>query len=153
MASAGSQRPHQVAAIMNSTRPSTIAAILSSNPLAYLAWIGEKFLEWPQYPCAVDHILANVTLYWLTDSLPRCAYTYRHTFMCGPTPGFPLFFDKPFGYSWFRKELMSAPRKLVEKKGQLVFYRQHDHGGHFAAMERPDDFLIDMEGFMKIIQH
>ncbi|OLN84907.1 putative epoxide hydrolase 4 [Colletotrichum chlorophyti] len=160
--------PTAGAAVMNSTRPATLAAILSSNPLAYLAWVGEKFLEWPENHFELDEVLTGVTLYWLTDTLPRCVYTYRDTFLCGYTPSFP-FFNKPFGYSWFKYELSPGPKKLIEKKGQLVFYRQHDHvchktdamrffphlltlfeqGGHFAAMERPQDFLVDMEDFMQ----
>lgn len=88
--------------------------------------IGEKLSEWPEKPLDVDHILATVTLYWLTDTLPRNAYTYRNTFACNNVPEFP-YCEKPFGYSWFKHELACGPKKLVEKKGQLVFYRQHEH--------------------------
>lgn len=87
--------------------------------------IGEKFLEWPESKLDTNHILATVTLYWLTDTLPRCVYTYRDTFLCDYVPTFP-FFDKPFGYSWFKHELVAGPKSVVEKKGQLVFYRQHE---------------------------
>ncbi|OBR10499.1 Epoxide hydrolase [Colletotrichum higginsianum IMI 349063] len=142
--------PTMGAAIMNSTRPATLGAVLSSSPLAYLAWIGEKHLEWPEHHLDADHILTTVTLYWLTDTLPRCVYTYRDTFLCGYVHDIP-FYDKPFGYSWFKYEPTPGPRKVVEKKGQLVFYRQHESGGHFAAMERPKEFAVDMEDFMQIV--
>ncbi|KAL4981449.1 Alpha/Beta hydrolase protein [Aspergillus falconensis] len=33
-------------ALEHGTRPSTIGLVVSSNPLALLAWIGEKYLEW-----------------------------------------------------------------------------------------------------------
>ncbi|KAK7418931.1 hypothetical protein QQX98_003634 [Neonectria punicea] len=41
------------------TRPATIRLVLSSSPLAMLAWIGEKFLEWSdtQNPLPLDTIL------------------------------------------------------------------------------------------------
>ncbi|KAF5482671.1 putative epoxide hydrolase, partial [Colletotrichum aenigma] len=69
--------PTTGAALLQSTRPATIGAMVSSSPLALLAWMGEKFLEWPDDPIGIDELLTNVTLYWLTDTMPRCIYTYR----------------------------------------------------------------------------
>ncbi|KIW04382.1 uncharacterized protein PV09_04666 [Verruconis gallopava] len=123
---------------------------MSSNPLALLAWIGEKFLEWPENHVSVDEVLTGVTLYWFTDSFPRCSYTYRDTFLVKPPFSQP-FNDKPFGYSWFMHELAPRPKKVVEKKGRLVFYRQHENGGHFVALERPVEFLQDIEDFMDVV--
>ncbi|KAH8658586.1 Alpha/Beta hydrolase protein [Ilyonectria robusta] len=144
------QTPTSGAAIMNSTRPATIGAVVSSNPLALLAWVGEKFLEWPEEDISIDEVLANVSLYWFTDCFPRCSYTYRGTFLVGPPPSLP-FIDKPFGFSWFMHELAPAPQKILETKGKLVFYRQHEKGGHFAALERPAEFQRDIEDFMKVV--
>lgn len=59
------------------TRPATIGLVLSSNPVALLAWIGEKFLAWTDQDPSVDTILENVTLYWLTDTFPTAIYSYR----------------------------------------------------------------------------
>lgn len=39
--------------------------------------IGEKFLEWTDTDPALDDVLESVTLYWLTDTFPRCIYPYR----------------------------------------------------------------------------
>ena len=36
-----------------------------------------------------------------------------------------------------------------EQTGNLVWHREHDNGGHFAAMEVPKDFVQDMEDFVK----
>lgn len=59
------------------TRTATIGLVLSSSPVAMLAWIGEKFLEWSDADPPVDKILESVSLYWLTDTFPRCIYPYR----------------------------------------------------------------------------
>jgi microsomal epoxide hydrolase len=64
-------------ALEHATRPSTIGLVLGSNPLALLAWIGEKFLEWSDQDPPLDTILESVTLYWLTETLPRAIYPYR----------------------------------------------------------------------------
>lgn len=59
------------------TRAGTIGLVLSASPIALLAWVGEKFLEWSDEDPPVDKILDCVSLYWLTDTMPRCIYTYR----------------------------------------------------------------------------
>ena len=61
----------------HATRPATIGLILGSNPLALLAWIGEKFLAWSDEDPALDKILEGVTLYWLTETFPTSIYPYR----------------------------------------------------------------------------
>lgn len=35
--------------------------------------------------------------------------------------------------------------------GHLVFFRQHDRGGHFAAMEVPEVLLKDIEDFVELV--
>ncbi|KAG7056168.1 alpha/beta-hydrolase [Colletotrichum scovillei] len=140
--------PTTGAALLQSTRPATIVVMVSSSPLALLAWRGEKFLEWPDDPIGIDELLTNVTLYWLTETMPRCIYTYRGTFIDGHQYSFPAF-RQSFGYSWFMKELVPVPEKLAKKHGNLVFYRQQEKGGHFAALERPVEFLRDIEDFVK----
>jgi hypothetical protein len=39
----------------------------------------------------------------------------------------------------------------VEEQGNLVFYRKHEHGGHFAALERPKELLEDVEEFVSVV--
>ncbi|KAJ4421952.1 hypothetical protein N0V82_003449 [Gnomoniopsis sp. IMI 355080] len=133
------------------TRPSTIGLVLSSSPLALLAWIGEKFLAWTDVSPPLDEILDSVTLYWFTSSFPRCIYPYRQFF--GPSPASfhnspDFYLDKPMGYSWHHRELAPIPKAWVEKTGNLVWYRGHFEGGHFAAMEKPELFVKDMEDFV-----
>ena len=64
-------------ALEHGTRTGTIGLALSSSPLALLSWIGEKFLEWTDEDPPLEQILESVSLYWLTDTFPRCIYPYR----------------------------------------------------------------------------
>ncbi|SCO92624.1 uncharacterized protein FRV6_16752 [Fusarium oxysporum] len=139
--------PTTGAALLQSTRPATIGAMVSSSPMALLSWIGEKFLEWPDDAIDIDEILTNVSLYWFTDTMPRCIYTYRGTFINDHQYSFPSF-KQPFGFSWFLQELIPTPKELAKKKGNLVFYQQHQKGGHFAALERPIEFLQHIEDYL-----
>jgi len=64
-------------ALEHGQRTATIGLALSSSPLALLSWIGEKFLEWTDEDPPIEKILESVTLYWLTETFPRCIYPYR----------------------------------------------------------------------------
>lgn len=39
--------------------------------------IGEKILEWTDEDPPLEKILESVSLYWLTDTMPRCMYHNR----------------------------------------------------------------------------
>ncbi|CAO2652562.1 Nn.00g008450.m01.CDS01 [Neocucurbitaria sp. VM-36] len=127
------------------TKPSTIGLVLSSSPIAQLAWIGEKFLAWsdPSTTPSIDTILADITLYWLTECFPTSIYTYREEKKL-------LHVDKPIGYSYFPYELAPVPRAWAEKTGKVVFFKAHEKGGHFAALERPEQLWEDIEEYVKV---
>ena len=67
-------------AMEQGTRPSTIGLVLTANPLALLAWIGEKFLTWSDEDPSLDSILESVSLWWFTETMPRSCYPYRRFF-------------------------------------------------------------------------
>ncbi|KAF2025722.1 alpha/beta-hydrolase [Setomelanomma holmii] len=130
---------------MHGTKPSTIGLVLSSSPIATLAWIGEKFLAWsdPKTTPSLNTIVADVTLYWLTGCYPTSIYTYRELKEL-------LYVDKPVGYSYFPFELAPVPVAWAEKTGRIVFKKEHEEGGHFAALERPEALWEDVEAFVKV---
>ncbi|KAF2099943.1 alpha/beta-hydrolase [Rhizodiscina lignyota] len=140
-------------ALEHATKPSTIGLVLATNPLALLAWIGEKFLDWTDDDPSMDEILSSVTLYWFTETFPRSMYPYRQLFTPGVIGAHEMpkwHIKKPFGFSWFPKELAPIPRSWAATTADdLCFYRQHEKGGHFAALERPEVLLQDLEDFIK----
>lgn len=92
------------------------------------------------HPTLTHPILSNcevLTKTRFTDSFPRAIYPYRQFFGAKPTffhPDPEYYIKKPLGYSWHHKELAPVPKAWVEKTGNLVWYRAHNEGGHFAAM-------------------
>ncbi|KAL1982328.1 hypothetical protein VTN96DRAFT_1422 [Rasamsonia emersonii] len=136
------------------TRPSTIGHVLAASPIALLAWIGEKFLDWVDDPLPLETILESVSLYWLTETFPRSIYPYREFLQPSEVPATMdprWYIRKPFGFSYFPMELVPVPRSWIETTGNLVFWRQHEKGGHFAALERPQDFAEDLAAFVQQI--
>jgi microsomal epoxide hydrolase len=65
-------------AIEHATKPATIGFVLRSNPLAVLAWIGEKFLDWTDKDPSIHTILEATTLYWLSRCVSTNLWSYRH---------------------------------------------------------------------------
>ncbi|KDQ16877.1 hypothetical protein BOTBODRAFT_43065 [Botryobasidium botryosum FD-172 SS1] len=134
--------------ITHATRPSTIGFVIASNPLALLAWVGEKYLEWSDEDPPLDTILAAVTLYWVTETFPRSIYVYGQLMTSTPHESISSRSDKPLGYSWFPREMVPIPKSWAAASGNLVFFKQHSKGGHFAALENPDVLLGDVEEFV-----
>ncbi|TFK31278.1 Alpha/Beta hydrolase protein [Crucibulum laeve] len=138
-------------ALEHATKPSTIGIVLSSSPLALLAWIGEKFLDWTDEDLPPETILESVSLYWFTETISTSLYPYRQEFTpgnIGAHENLQWHINKPFGFSWFPKEIAPVPRSWAATTGNLVFFRQHLKGGHFAAIERPEALWKDFEDFI-----
>jgi len=149
-------------ALEQGTRPATIGLALSASPLALLSWLGEKFLEWTDEDPPLEMILEGVTLYWLTDTIPRCFYHSRDMASAGDHPKIARvsvildmksvklpYIEKPSGYSFFANEIVPIPKSWAVKTCNLVSYNEHEHGGHFPAMERPSELLADIEEYIR----
>ncbi|MEM9706462.1 MAG: epoxide hydrolase family protein [Pseudomonadota bacterium] len=140
----GSGYRHQQA-----TRPQTLGYGLTDSPIGQLAWIIEKFREWsdcngdPETVFSRNELLDHVTLYWLTASATSSARFYwerdREGAKSQATVGVPA------GYSLFPKEILQTPESWArEYLPNLVYFNALDKGGHFAAAERPDDFVNEV---------
>ncbi len=163
-------------ALMQATRPATVGLVLSSNPLALLAWVAEKFLDWTDAasfpvdahapaPTALaysrrlmDEAILSASLYWLTGKAHTCFYSYRESYALGgrppkshASPEYHIRPPKKLGFSYFPLEIAPIPRSWVETSGNLVFWREHDKGGHFAALEQPAAVLQDLEEFVRLL--
>ncbi|KAJ9610188.1 hypothetical protein H2200_004965 [Cladophialophora chaetospira] len=140
-------------ALEHATKPSSIGFALNSNPLAMLAWIGEKLMDWtdPNHQFSIPTILESISLYWLTASGHSSLWSYRHSFGSSARPhDDPKYHIKvPMGYSYYRYEIIPIPADWVATTGNLVFTEKHDKGGHFAAWEQPEVFTADLEAFVK----
>ena len=135
------------------TRPQTLGYALNDSPVGLLAWIIEKFWAWTDHGDDLwdrldrDRVLTNVTLYWLTGhilSASRIYYEMSHATerVLGRIPD-----SVPVGYAKFPAEPWAAPREVMERIGNVVYYSEPAHGGHFAAFEEPELFAADVSRF------
>jgi pimeloyl-ACP methyl ester carboxylesterase len=137
------------------TRPATAAYALNDSPAGLAAWILEKFREWSDCDgdlsrvFSLDELLANVTLYWMTETIHS---TFRMYFENRKAPIVFApgdFIRPPCGFAHFPKEIMFPPRPWVERGFNVQHWTEMPRGGHFAAMEQPDLLAADIRTFFR----
>ncbi|KAK8078726.1 alpha/beta-hydrolase [Apiospora phragmitis] len=150
---------HMGYAVEMRTRPQTIGIALSDSPLGILAWVGEKYYELvdPKYHSLdendnndfVDDVCTTLCLYFFTPpSIMTSALCYtnnvRHedyvAFNARPENAIRA----PFGVSSFRYDVAPVSRRAAATTGNCRWFREHEGGGHFAALEEPSKLVQDL---------
>lgn len=137
---------------IQSTKPQTLAYGLNDSPSGLLGWIVEKFYEWTDNNGHVedavsrDALLTNIAVYWFTGTAGSSARLYYESITSGAVSPPPLT-HLPVGIGDYPKEIMVMPRKWAEADNNIVYWKEHDDGGHFAAMEEPAAFCDDVTEF------
>jgi pimeloyl-ACP methyl ester carboxylesterase len=142
-----------------STRPQTIGYPLLDSPVALAAWlldhdtdsyykISRAFVDGePTGNLTRDHILDNLTLYWLTGTGASAARAYwelgrAQALAAGQAPPDV---SLPVGFTTFPGEVFPAPRSWVEQSyPNLTYFNKVNKGGHFAAWEEPELFATEL---------
>jgi pimeloyl-ACP methyl ester carboxylesterase len=142
-----------------STRPQTIGYALLDSPVALAAWMldhdtdsyykmSRGFVDGqPVGNLTRDHILDNITLYWLTGTGASAARWYwengrAQALAAGQAPP-PA--SVPVAFTTFADEIFAAPRSWVEVPyPDLSYFNEVDKGGHFAAWEEPELFSTEV---------
>jgi hypothetical protein len=142
--------------LLQSTRPQTIGYSLADSPVGLLAWIYEKLHEWSDaYSWTDEEIITWVSIYWFSKAGPAaCGRIYYEMNRSDPaTYGMRMTRDQlreyrrngvKIGYSHFPKDIHVLPSSWVRTLGEVVFEKEHDSGGHFAAFERPMAIVADL---------
>jgi pimeloyl-ACP methyl ester carboxylesterase len=150
------------------TRPQTIGYALLDSPIALAAWmvdhdtdayykIARAFVdEQPSGNLTCDHILDNITLYWLSGTGASAARSYWEAYgpdapAAGRQPLPPP--TIPFGFTTFPGEIWRTPRSWVEASyPHVIYFNEVGKGGHFAAWEEPELFSQEMRAAFKSLR-
>jgi pimeloyl-ACP methyl ester carboxylesterase len=152
--------------VEQATRPQTIGYALLDSPVALAAWmidhdtdayykIAGAFVDGkPSGNLTRDHILDNVTLYWLTGTGASAARSYWDSYGVADAEAAAALATKPVtvpaGYTTFPGELFRAPRSWVEHNyPTLTYFHEAERGGHFAAWEEPELFATELRAAFK----
>jgi pimeloyl-ACP methyl ester carboxylesterase len=149
------------------TRPQTIGYALLDSPLALAAWmldhdtdayykISRAFVDGqPSGGLTRDHILDNISTYWLTGTGASSARSYwesgrAQALAAGQAP--PEV-SLPVGFTTFPGEIFAAPRSWVELGyPHLTYFHEADRGGHFAAWEEPGLFTTEIQAAFRSLR-
>ena len=149
------------------TRPQTIGYALLDSPVALAAWmldhdtdsyekISRAFVDGrPAGNLTRDHILDNITLYWLTGTGASAARSYweggRASAQAAGKTSPPV--SLPVGFTTFPGEIFAAPRSWVETVyPSLAYFNAVDRGGHFAAWEEPELFAAELRAAFRSLR-
>jgi pimeloyl-ACP methyl ester carboxylesterase len=152
-----------------STRPQTIGYALLDSPVALAAWmldhdtdayykISHAFVDSePSGNLTPDHILDNITLYWLTGTGASAARSYwengqaaAHAAASGQAPP-PV--SLPVGFTTFPGEIWQSPRSWVDAGyPNVTYFHKAERGGHFAAWEEPELFSTEVRAAFRSLR-
>jgi len=145
---------------LQATKPETVGIALSYSPSGFAAYILEKFSFWsdenllakenggilPLYD--LDSLLDNVMVHWFGKSTTTSMRLYSETL--NPLTSTQLSLDRvpatvPVACRNYPKELLAQPQfVLTDKFPNLVRFSRATKGGHFSALEQPDDLAKDI---------
>ena len=150
------------------TRPQTIGYALLDSAIALAAWmvdhdtdsyykIASAFVDGrPSGNLTRDHILDNITLYWLTGSGASTSRSYWEAYgpdapAAGRQPLPPT--TIPFAFTTFPGEIWRTPRSWVEASyPNVTYFHEVDKGGHFAAWEEPQLFTEELRAAFRSLR-
>jgi hypothetical protein len=153
--------------IEQATRPETIGYALLDSPIALAAWmidhdtdsyqkIARAFVDkQPSGNLTREHIVDNITLYWLTGTGASAARSYweegqeiARAAGHAPTP-----VSMPVGFTTFPGEIWRTPRSWVERAyPNTIYFNEVDKGGHFAAWEEPQLFSEELRAAFRSLR-
>jgi pimeloyl-ACP methyl ester carboxylesterase len=149
------------------TRPQTVGYATLDSPVALAAWmldhdtdsyykISRAFLDGePAGNLTREHIVDNVTTYWLTGTGASAARTYWENgrAQAAAAGQAPPHVKVPVAFTTFPDEIFAVPRSWVEQiYPGLSYFNQVDRGGHFAAWEEPELFATEVRAAFRSLR-
>ncbi len=143
------------------TKPQTLSYAMMDSPVGAAAWIVEKFHGWSDRArgfeniYSMDLLITNVMIYLVTRSFNTATWMYRglmEDFSGDMVPNGARI-ERPAGIAAFPIDLIPfPPRSMVERHMNVTHWTDFKEGGHFAALERPDDLVADVRAFAKTLR-
>ena len=131
------------------TRPQTLGYSLVDSPSGQAAWIVEKFYQWmdcgghPENIVSRDELLDNIMVYWLTGSGASSAQLYWESFGGGEGREQPVLI--PMGATISAKDIFRTSERFASRVfTNIVYWKDKEEGGHFAAFEQPNAFVSEL---------
>ena len=149
-------------AAMHTTRPQTAGYALVDSPVALCAWMLEKFWSWTDHDGDLydvidrDTVLDMVMIYWATATGASSLRLYWESFEEINrifNENVADLIEVPVSASIFPREVPRVSRRWAERRfPHIVQWREHERGGHFAALEQPRAVVDDIRDFFSVLR-
>ncbi len=132
---------------MNASRPQTVAVGLADSPVAQLAY-SELLASFGNGTSLVtrDQVLEQVSLWWLTNCAASAGRGYLEDARAG---GEPRVSTARTGVAVFADDFRTIRAFAERDNTNVVQWSHFPEGGHYAALERPDDVVADLRRFFR----
>eukprot|EP00095_Tigriopus_kingsejongensis_P007978 snap_masked-scaffold475_size161908-processed-gene-0.5 protein:Tk07978 transcript:snap_masked-scaffold475_size161908-processed-gene-0.5-mRNA-1 annotation:"hypothetical protein DAPPUDRAFT_301203" len=147
---------------VQATKPDTLGAALQTSPIGLMAWILEKYSTAGHRlhrhrpdgglteTFALDELLENVMIYWVTGTITTSGRFYYENFQTGDNMALTAMPVRvPAGISLFPNEFAMMPEMVhTNRFRHLVSFNVMPRGGHFAYLEEPKMFADEIFAFV-----
>lgn len=140
--------------MIQSTKPQTLGYGLNDSPVGLAAWILEKFHAWSdnggniENSFTKDELLTNIMIYWVSQTINSSIRTYAENARAAYSGGLKSsqWVSVPTGVSLFPGEAQ-FPREWAERNVNVTSFHTLEKGGHFAALEVPYLYAVELKDF------
>jgi microsomal epoxide hydrolase len=149
-------------ALIQGSQPQLLALGLNDSPAGLAGWLVEKFRRWSDCDGDVekrftrDELLANVMLYWVSQTINSSFTPYYDVAHAGATTWMKQKLKEwrgssevPAAFAMFPKDLSHPPREWAERFFNVQRWSEMPRGGHFAALEEPEALVNDIREFFR----
>jgi microsomal epoxide hydrolase len=154
-----------VYALIQGSQPQLLALGLNDSPAGLAGWLVEKFRRWSDCDGDVekrftkDELLANVTIYWVSQTINSSFAPYYDVAHAGATTWMKQKLKEwrgssevPAAFAMFPKDLSHPPREWAERFFNVQRWSEMPRGGHFAALEEPEALVRDIREFLRTLR-
>lgn len=140
------------------TRPDALSPGLLDSPVGLAAWILDKFWAWSDNdgslpgPFSMDALVANVSVYWFTGTIGSSIRLYTESLAADEMGPLPSKVPVPTGCALFPREILVPARRWADDAYNVTHWSEFETGGHFAALERPDELVEDIRTFARSVR-
>ncbi|MBU2532346.1 MAG: epoxide hydrolase [Alphaproteobacteria bacterium] len=140
-------------AMVHGTKPATLAVGLNDSPAGLASWVLEKFHKWGDTKgdvlaaFSLDDLCTILSVYWFTQTIGSSVRLYKEAFADADLPRKAPKHDVPHAVLLLPSD-MPAPRAWGERNlWNIVRWTELDRGGHFPALEVPQQMADDIRAF------
>lgn len=146
---------------VQSAEPTLLSYALADSPVGLAAWMADKYRTWTDREPDLDDVLAQVSLYWHTNTIRSSMRLYSEGMgSWDDSDGEPAASEPwsgagplqvPTAFALFPADIGVPPREFAERFFDVQRFTLMPRGGHFGAMEEPQALADDMIAFLSTV--